>query len=284
MNDFRRAVFTNCSVDSFSIFGENEKDDSVVVSDFSLGQLVFEPFTKNRGLLDFQEVGIPKGGALRIIRTDLGTTNFILCKFQDAILDFSSSKLTEIFVADTDFPEIVHSGGGIDHVQAQLAFGQFSTAFQRQGDTVRALEYQSREISAHFEQLSFFPSGFRSFSFTKVSLWLNKWSNDFGRNWGRGIAFTFASGVIFYLLLLWSANGLQLFFKRGCTGNLVASFLKFMNPLRFFETESLFKINADKPYLTPSPCSYIVDFISRIIIAYGFYQTIQAFRRFGRKP
>jgi hypothetical protein len=54
-------------------------------------------------------------------------------------------------------------------------------------------------------------------------------------------------------------------------------------PLRFFETENLLKSGNDQPYLTLHPVSYFVDFIARILVAYGYYQTIQAFRRYGRK-
>jgi hypothetical protein len=222
-------------------------------------------------------------GILEIERCNLGRTNFILCEFSKAKFIFASSKMTEIFIADTDFPRICYYRDKVNHIQAQLAFGQISTAFQRQGDTVRALEYQSREIDAHYETLRFLDDGSMIFSFTKLSLWLNKWSNDFGRNWARGILFSFSFGLVFFCLLVLSSKEYHLIFGFHYDNRIISSYLKFMNPLRFFETENLFKVNSDKAYLTLTPFSYLLDFFSRIIITYGFYQTIQAFRRYGRR-
>lgn len=56
-----------------------------------------------------------------------------------------------------------------------------------------------------------------------------------------------------------------------------------MNPLRFFDLETLFSQNDKQAYVTLTWGSYVMDFLGRIVIAYGYYQTIQAFRRFGRK-
>jgi len=56
-----------------------------------------------------------------------------------------------------------------------------------------------------------------------------------------------------------------------------------MNPLRFFDTDALFTKGNNKPYLTLTNLSYLWDFLGRVFVAYGYYQTIQAFRRFGRK-
>jgi hypothetical protein len=71
--------------------------------------------------------------------------------------------------------------------------------------------------------------------------------------------------------------------SKNIDGRLVSGFFKFMNPLRFFETENLFKGRDDTPSLTLHPLSYAIDFLALIIIAYGYYQIIQAFRRYGRK-
>lgn len=36
-------------------------------------------------------------------------------------------------------------------------------------------------------------------------------------------------------------------------------------------------------YIEPTGLSYFIDVIARVFISYGIYQTIQAFRKFGRK-
>lgn len=277
----KAVTFNVCVIDHVTIGGTNEKDDALSFILIRIRHLAFLPLMNNIGNIHFQEVKMDESDILEIERCNLGRTSFILCKFSKAKFIFASSKMTEIFIADTDFPKLCYYRDQISHTQAQLAFGQISTAFQRQGDTVRALEYQSREIDAHYETLKFIDDDSMTFSFTKLSLWLNKWSNDFGRNWARGILFSFSFGLIFFYFLVLSSK--EHYWGFYYDSRIISSYLKFMNPLRFFDTENLFKVNSDKAYLTLTPFSYLLDFFSRIIIAYGFYQTIQAFRRYGRR-
>ena len=64
---------------------------------------------------------------------------------------------------------------------------------------------------------------------------------------------------------------------------ILTAYLKFMNPLRFFELDALFNNTPVENKLRLNTYSYLSDFIGRIFITYGYYQTIQAFRRFGRR-
>lgn len=65
--------------------------------------------------------------------------------------------------------------------------------------------------------------------------------------------------------------------------NLLPAYFKFMNPLRFFELETIFRNTPIDNKVRLMPLSYLADFGGRIFITYGYYQTIQAFRKFGRK-
>jgi hypothetical protein len=111
-------------------------------------------------------------------------------------------------------------------------------------------------------------------------LGLNKLSNDFGRNWFRGLFFTIASGLILFIILLLTIKEFHLVLLPPYNGHWIEPFLKFMNPLRHFDTDDLF--SSDKK-LHLNSFSYAIDFTARIVVAYGVYQTIQAFRRFGKK-
>jgi hypothetical protein len=195
-------------------------------------------------------------------------------------LEFENSKMTEAFLAESDFPKSIILGGQINNYQAQLVFGQLTTVYSKQGDTVRALEYQSRELEAHYNTLEWLENRLPYIRFDKINLWLNKWSNNFGRYWMRGVLFTFSSGFLLFLALMISTTEYKLG-KASWNGQLLPAFLKFMNPIRFFDLDKLFDNSGEVISLTPT--SYILDFLARVLIAYGFYQTIQAFRRFGRK-
>ncbi len=233
----------------------------------------------NEGIITLRELKIQQGGLLAINSSNLGRTDFILCDFSKATLEFENSKIIEAFFSETDFPKTVRIANEVNHAQAQLAFGQLHTAFQKQGDTVRALEYQSREIEEHYRKLRWLISKKKPYiSFTWLNLWLNKISNNFGRNWFKGIVFSFTVGILFFYLLVLSTKEYHLGFPITLDRNLLIALFRFMNPIRFFELDKLFEQS-----ITLSVSSFIFDLAGRIFVAYGFYQTIQAFRRYGRK-
>jgi hypothetical protein len=273
---------SDSKIEQLEFVGYTEKDSVAIVQRNTISKMLLNSI-HNEGQLSFREVQIPKGGGIEIKSSNLGKTDFILCNFEKAQFEFQSSKMTEIFVSETEFPTTVISNGQENHRQSQLAFGQISAAFQKQGDTVRSLEYQAREIEAHYKHLSYYHKRERKLSFTKISLWLNKWSNDFGRSWQRGILFSIVTGMIFFYLLVVTSKTYHVGFPVTIDNKLFVSFLRFMNPLRFFDLEGMFKLDSDRPFLYLSEWSYLWDFLGRVFVAYGFYQTIQAFRRYGRK-
>lgn len=276
-------VISNCKFQNLRLWGRNEEDSIFNIQESAIDKIIFDQ-VYNKGLITIRKSDVPFTATFVTIAfnsSTLGKSDFILCDFSNGRLEFENSKISEVFLSQTDFPKVVYNNGKIDPAQARLAFGQLHTTFLKQGDTVRALEYQSREIEAHYNQLK----GKGGINLTRVNLWLNKISNDFGRNWGRGILFTLGLGVLFFYLLVISTKEYELGFGFPvfCDGRLVAAFVKYMNPIRFLETDTLFKGSLNQPFATLSGVSYILDMVGRILITYGIYQTIQAFRRFGRK-
>jgi hypothetical protein len=281
LSSFQETVISRSNLGILNFTKTNKKEDVLILESLNVGAIVFDNIL-NEGQFSLRGVNIAAGGKIRVISSNIGKMDFILCNFKSAQLEFENSKMTEVFVSETEFPKRAYSNGRENHAQAQLAFGQISAAFQKQGDTVRALEYQAREIEAHYKQLRFYDREERKFSFTKISLWLNKWSNDFGRSWQRGLLFSLGVGFMFFCFVVMSADefgiGIPAFDSR-----LFIAYVRFMNPLRFFELETIFKLNGEESFLTLTSWSYFLDFLGRVFVAYGFYQTIQAFRRYGRK-
>jgi hypothetical protein len=193
--------------------------------------------------------------------------------------EFENSKVTDVFISETSFPKSVYLNNSQSPSQSRLVFGQLATAFKNQGDNINALEYQSREFESHYNGLRLWSKSF----FEVVNLWLNKWSNNFGRSWQRGVLFTVGVGILLFYFLVISSKEYTIAFGINIRNGMLPAFLKFMNPLRFFDTESLFKIQPESQVITLTSTSYFWDFLGRIVIAYGYYQTIQAFRRYGRK-
>jgi hypothetical protein len=283
LDRLKRLDISGSRVGSLLLRDVNGKDNIVMVEKSVIEKLQFRE-VYNYGLISLRELDIPNKGILSIVSSSLGKTDFINCNFSKASFEFENSKVTELFLSETDFPKIVITNGVKNNSQAQLAFGQLNTSFQKQGDTIRSLEYQSREVEAHYNNLSkWFHGRFPFVDLTKINLWLNKWSNNFGRYWARGILFSFIVGGIFFYCLVISTQEYRIAFAFDYNSSFLQSFLKFMNPLRFFELENLFKNPEGQSSVTLSWVSYLCDFLGRVFVAYGFYQTIQAFRRFGRK-
>ncbi|HYF29652.1 MAG TPA: hypothetical protein VD993_00885 [Chitinophagaceae bacterium] len=273
----KRASITGGTINDLELSGSNEAGYILDIEKTTINNLRFEKVFNN-GLLTLRELSVLYGGLVSIKSSNLGKTDFIYCNFSKAVLEFENSKVTEAFFSETEFPKRVLIGGKKNYGQAQLAFGQLATAFQKQGDNIRALEYTSREVDAHYRAIRWFSRNF----FQKLNLWLNAVSNNFGRDWVRGVIFSFGVGLLFFCLLLISTDkyswGLPTFDL-----NMLPAYLKFMNPLRFFELETLFRNTPAADTLTLNEYSYLADFGGRVFVAYGYYQTIQAFRRFGRK-
>jgi hypothetical protein len=266
----------NSRIDTLNISGINASTNVINAHKVQIASKLSFDRLYNKGDISLREITIPKDGDISILSSNLGKCDFIHCDFSRASLIFDNSKITEVFISHSSFPKIVKLDGKYSPSQARLAFGQLATAFSKQGDTVGSLEYQSREIEAYYNALPLFSKHFLH----KTNLWLNKISNNFGRSWGYGIIFSLACGFIFFTLLLISSSEFAFGFPT-VRWDLLPAYLKFMNPLRFIETESLFT-SMSAP-LTFNITSYLWDFLGRIFVAYGYYQTIQAFRRYGRK-
>jgi hypothetical protein len=283
MAKIARAEINYCEVGKLQIWENSEESTALIIEECTVTNLQFWRFV-NKGLISLRGLAIPAGGIIGIHSSNLGETEFINCRMALATLEFDNSRLTEVFLAETDFPQKVQLRKKTNPRQAQLAFGQLRTAFDKQGDTVRALEYQAREIEAHYHDIpSFWLRKFPFLHFTKLNLGLNWLSNDFGRDWGRGVVFALTVGLICFTGLIWTTKEYSFHGHWQFDPRLIASFARFMNPLRFFDLEALFTQNGRQSYVTLTWGSYVLDFLGRVLIAYGYYQIIQAFRRFGRK-
>lgn len=265
----------NCNVAQLSASGK--LTGLFEINDCDFNKLFFVNF-QNAGEMKIVNLRLAKQGSLSIRLSNLGKAEIHESDFAEGQFSFEKSQINEIFISETDFPKKVYLNDKLNYGQGKLAYGQLQTVFQRQGDTIRSYEYLSREIESHYNELRLFSKHF----FTTINLAFNFWSNDFGRSWSRGVFFTMMTGFLFFLCLIISTVQYQFAATFNWDWTFLGSYLKFMNPLRHFETEALFaEQNIKRISLTN--LSYVWDFVGRIFVAYGYYQTIQAFRKFGRR-
>lgn len=118
------------------------------------------------------------------------------------------------------------------------------------------------------------------FSKERFLLWINKYSNNYGQDWSRGIIFTLIVSFMFYSLFTYSINKIE--FSTDFSQWI------FFNPTYWKEVIGyLWLPNLDdfKVLLNDnnvSVWSYSCFIIGKIFIAFGIYQTISAFRKYGK--
>lgn len=105
----------------------------------------------------------------------------------------------------------------------------------------------------------------------KLLLILNWISNDNNRSWFRGVLFTLTTGLIFFSAYLYTLE-VKIDFKEK---------LFWTDYILFISSFPKFSIEKYSQYNSIWSVSLVI-WLSRIFISYGIYQTIAAFRKFGK--
>lgn len=150
--------------------------------------------------------------------------------------------------------------------------------FYKEDNRIEGLVFYKKEMEIYEQELKFNKEKeSTNTQWDEILLFLNKISNNYGTSWRRGIAFTIGLGVLTFLGLLFTLMWKKLTWKIEDSidwNNTIKNFVEIINLSRwtdvyFFEEE----LNG---------VSYLILFIGRIFIGYGYYQTIQAFRKYGK--
>ncbi len=131
----------------------------------------------------------------------------------------------------------------------------------------RYLEYSKLENEAYFAQLKH--SWFKRFDNFFIFL-LNKVSNNHNMSWSRGIIFTLIIGLLFFYLSLINTESIKIGWDTSLFIPSLGKYFLFLSPLhesKLFEQE------------ITTTTTIFFDSIGRIFVGYGFYQTVQAFRK-----
>lgn len=108
----------------------------------------------------------------------------------------------------------------------------------------------------------------------RILLWFNKNSNSFGTDWVIGINFTMLVALVATIIVLLLSPNMCFLPNLEGIGNFMRTLVEMFNITEWKDIEIL----GEKP----SNWQYIFIFLARIFVAYGMYQTIQAFRKFGK--
>lgn len=174
-----------------------------------------------------------------------------------------------VFLQYADFLDVKIQTGSRD------TFRAIKNEFLRHNNSVEALVYQARELRIYESSITW-----KRKPKEKAVLFLNKISNDFGTNWVRGLIFTIAFSVFFFIVYTFSLPHFPV--KFGWCG--WQSFFDAID-ISFKYFFKFFIITHDLDFMREygsNASSYFIDSIARIFIGYGIYQTVAAFRKYGK--
>ncbi|OIV41703.1 pentapeptide repeat-containing protein [Flavobacterium johnsoniae] len=162
--------------------------------------------------------------------------------------------------------------------------------FIRQSNKIESLNYHALEMMEYEKELfgvkkelrfslfrlirdfyQVFQKGNRT---NKFVIFINRLSNGFNLLPFRGVVFTLISTLFFYLIFIYFViieNNLELDYSAKHIGVNFRQALQFLNitDWKYY------------PFNLKYDWAYGVLFLGRIVIGYGIYQTVQAFRKFG---
>ncbi len=221
---------------------------------------------QNLGLISFSDI---KSGEDFIIENSVtGKMNF---------LNTDINLFSKIVIANSDldganfkkYPETIFSYGagyGIKEKKLRNAnlkdiYNQFKRIARNKGDIDTANKFESLE---HKQLLLS-----KRFGFDSILLFLNLISNNNGRSWPRGVLFTLGIGFLFFYLYL----------KTICItfhfNDCYQDYIRFISSFPKLELKEYESLNEEWK-------TQLVLWLSRIFLSYGIYQTIAAFRKYGK--
>ena len=253
----------------------------VYIYDIKLKKVSFDRFV-NEGILEVTGLTGKPDAELIFFKSNLDNTVFkgvVFSSFKNIIID--DTKLNNISTINRHFPTekgLLNTSVDIKHKKSfyfkKMAenFNQLYLAMQKQGNRLQEMDYYVQYLTWQ-HKAAFYDLNIPAL----VSLTLHKCSTNFGKNWIRGVILSLIIGAIFYLCFVWFLPDIK-----SCNFVYSSSNISF-----HFKNYLYFLLPTHKPNfinnLQPGGTSAFFDFSARIILAYLYYQTITAFRRFGRK-
>ncbi len=228
-------------------------------------------------------------------QSSLGKAEFTDCDLASFDFQFNNSKITEIFISGGSVPSEniqiynVEQNTLAWHEQKVSAYSQLKKVFDSQGDIFwsshfqsKTGKHQSKVLEQRLQQEANQTKSlndkiknlFSTNRFDWISFQLNHYSNLHGENWGRALAFTLFLPAFLYILYLIIVGRIFLF-HNPINLNLIGYYFSFLDPTH--KTDFL----EDSKDL--NGWARFIDFLSRIVVSYGIYQLIVAFRKHGKK-
>jgi hypothetical protein len=179
---------------------------------------------------------------------------------------------SELWLYENENTEIVETPQTIKNLKhLRESYRRIKQEFRNIHNQIEALKFQNYEMRVYEKELWLDKSNKKN---DLIILTFNKYSNNFGKSWFTGLVFTLIITFIFYTLFLVSIEDrLIINLSSEGFGNYFRFFFQFLNI-----TSWDYKPFGVENYIW----GYSILFIGRIFIGYGYFQTIQAFRKHSK--
>lgn len=300
--------FSYLSVGKLNYIFEEKLEDSPKV--LTVNENITLNIGKHQKEISFNKMCFNKNDKLfnssfTILNSDLGKTNFLNSNLNEfKKFYYQDSKMLELFISNTTLPknietplnphlkfnsnyDLISSGESIlyDLEQQKTAFSQFKKIHENRGDSISALEYYSLELEKYREilklklkQENITQKEKNKISTELFSIGINHFSSNHGTDWAKSFINTLWVTLLFYSIYCWLNGYLPFGTSMTIFWELASNIFDFLNP---FPKNSTFENTSETSILVS--ISKIWAGLSRIVIAYFVYQTIQSFRKFGKK-
>ena len=270
-------VFHSCKLDGVFTIVKDDKSPNNEIDIIDLyscdlqGQFHIENTSVKKLLFNFSKIA--EFGRLRISK----------CNVMD-LFTGSSSVYGQFDIVETKIDEV-----NMDEtcIHGYLSFQDNNVNEYANRQTIRLLKNEAVKVNdgvaaTHFyaKEMDILLKDNNIIFSEKTSLWLDKWFSGFGENWLQALLVTFGLSIVMTLLMLGCGSSKFAFNSGGefmGVGSFVTSLLDSINvfsiPL-FRDTIEEYGLNV---------FGQILYFLIKVIVAYGTYQFVVSFRKYGRK-
>lgn len=232
--------------------------------------------------------------------SDVGSITFLntqFTRFSNIIVE--NSRLSELISTNTHFPisseHLIYtdSKNQQDPFSLEALYYQLYTSMKNHGNRSQELKYHTEYLEWHrkakLKELKRWYSKGKSLRwriwnsdwYTPASLWLHKFSSGYGNNWVRSALMMLGVGLLWYIPYVLCLPDVDIGWSYFNPSDLWNSFVLFFGYFWSFllPTHRVSFI----PGFDPGSASLFFDFLGRVSVGFMLYQTIAAFRRFGKR-
>jgi len=284
-----------CAKGNFSFYGAtfnagvhfNEIDFSTanvsftgshINADLWIGSLLHKDAKVYSGTLNFHGAMISQTSIVRIFNLNNVMSPAGEIDFSNALIK-GLLDIRNVYVNKITFNGTVVTGNIQDNNSLQSAIADRNTArllkheARRINNTISALNYNKIEMKLYAKTVKV--RQFADWSMLK----LNRISNNYGSDWVWGMGFTMACGLICYSIFNISIYGFGFFWADSW--NFIYNDARFWSGfINYFWLPTGFNELARHGVVQGGIAGGIVFILGKILIAYGIYQTVSAFRKY----